>query len=110
MKPLITQAESGEATARHLISAPELIFDEDAITQALTTAIAGASDASDIQAATVSILRTAQKTGRAEIARAFAASPFDARAMTSAYCFLTDQLVRTTLQIAVQHLHPARTT
>ena len=109
VKPLITQAESGEATARHLISAPELIFDEAAINEALTTALAGLSDKSDIQAATVSILRSAQKAGRAEIARAFAASPFDARAMTSAYCFLTDQLVRTTLQIAVQHLHPVPT-
>lgn len=106
VKPLVAQAESGEATALHLISAPELIFDEDAISKALTAAFEDASDSSQVRAAAVSILGEAQKAGRAEIARAFAATPFDARAMTSAYCFLTDRLVRCTLQIAVQTLHP----
>ena len=106
VKPLAAQAETGEATALHLISAPELIFDEDAIADALTVAFEEASDSSQVRAAAVSILGNAQKAGRAEIARAFAATPFDARAMTSAYCFLTDQLVRSTLQIAVQKLHP----
>nr|WP_255200062.1 [protein-PII] uridylyltransferase [Sulfitobacter sp. HGT1] len=89
-----------------MISAPELIFDEDAIADALTVAFEEASDSSQVRAAAVRILGNAQKAGRAEIARAFAATPFDARAMTSAYCFLTDQLVRSTLQIAVQKLHP----
>ncbi|SFS95689.1 UTP--GlnB (protein PII) uridylyltransferase, GlnD [Sulfitobacter marinus] len=106
VKPLVAQAETGEATARHLISAPELIFDEDAVSNALTAAFEGVTDSSDVRAAAVGILGDAQKAGRAEIARAFAATPFDARAMTSAYCFLTDQLVRATLQIAVQRLHP----
>ena len=106
VKPLAAQAETGEATALHLISAPELIFDEDAIADALTVAFEEASDSSQVRAAAVSILGNAQRAGRAEIARAFAATPFDARAMTSAYCFLTDQLVRSTLQIAVQKLHP----
>ncbi len=106
VKPLAAQAETGEATALHLISAPELIFDEDAIADALTVAFEEASDSSQVRAAAVRILGNAQKAGRAEIARAFAATPFDARAMTSAYCFLTDQLVRSTLQIAVQKLHP----
>jgi [protein-PII] uridylyltransferase len=106
VKPLVAQAETGEATALHLISAPELIFDEDAVSEALTAAFEDASDSSEVRAAAVRILAEAQKTGRAEIARAFAATPFDARAMTSAYCFLTDQLVRSTLQIATQRLHP----
>ncbi|MBQ0804232.1 MAG: [protein-PII] uridylyltransferase [Sulfitobacter sp.] len=106
VKPLAAQAETGEATALHLISAPELIFDEDAIADALTVAFEEASDSSQVRAAAVRILGNAQKAGRAEIARAFAATPFDARAMTSAYCFLTDQLVRSTLQSAVQKLHP----
>lgn len=106
VKPLVAQAESGEATALHLISAPELIFDEDAVSDALTAAFEGVTDSSEVRAAAVRILGDAQKAGRAEIARAFAATPFDARAMTSAYCFLTDQLVRATLQIAVQRLHP----
>ena len=106
VKPLVAQAETGEATALHLISAPELIFDEAAVSEALTAAFEDASDSSEVRAAAVRILSEAQKTGRAEIARAFAATPFDARAMTSAYCFLTDQLVRSTLQIAAQRLHP----
>ncbi len=106
VRPLIAQAESGEATARHLISAPELIFDEGAVNQALTEALEKAADGAAVRAAAVAILRDAQKAGRAEIARAFAATPFDARAMTSAYCYLTDQLVRSALQIATQSLHP----
>tara|TARA_R110002126_G_scaffold10527_5_gene48099 strand:- start:146308 stop:149097 length:2790 start_codon:yes stop_codon:yes gene_type:complete len=106
VKPLVAQAETGEATALHLISAPELIFDEDGVSDALTAAFEGVTDSSEVRAAAVRILGDAQKAGRAEIARAFAATPFDARAMTSAYCFLTDQLVRSTLQIAVQRLHP----
>ncbi len=107
VKPLVAQAHSGEATALHLISAPELIFDETAIATALTAAISTTADKADMRAAAVGVLRDAQKAGRAEIARAFAAKPFQARAMTSAYCFLTDQLVRSTLQIATQMLHPA---
>ena len=106
IRPLIAQAETGEATALHLISAPELIFDEAAVSAALTDAIAHAKSPGDVRSAAVTVLREAQKAGRAEIARAFAATPFDARAMTSAYCYLTDELVRSTLQIAAQHLHP----
>ena len=106
MKPLVAPAESGEATARHLISTPTRIFDEAAVSAALSAALDGLSDPTEIQAAAVAVLQDAQKNGRAEIARAFAASPFNARPMTSAYCYLTDQLVRTTLQIAGQRLHP----
>ena len=106
IRPLIAQAETGEATALHLISPPELIFDESAVAQALVTAFENATEDADLRSAAVAVLREAQKTGRDEIARAFAATPFDARAMTSAYCFLTDELVRATLQIATQHLHP----
>ena len=106
IRPLIAQAETGEATALHLISPPELIFDESAVAQALVMAFENATEDADLRSAAVAVLREAQKTGRDEIARAFAATPFDARAMTSAYCFLTDELVRATLQIATQHLHP----
>jgi len=106
VKPLVAPAESGEATARHLISTPTRIFDEAAVSAALSAALDGLSDLTEIQAAAVAVLQDAQKSGRAEIARAFAASPFNARPMTSAYCYLTDQLVRTTLQIAGQRLHP----
>ena len=106
VRPLIAQAETGEATALHLISAPELIFDEAAVAQDLAAAFSSSDDPAKTRAAAVAVLRDAQKAGRAEIARAFALSPFDARAMTSAYCYLTDQLVRSTLQIATQRLHP----
>ena len=109
MKPLVAPAESGEATARHLISTPKRIFDEAAVSAALKDVLDGLTDPAEIQAAAVAVLQDAQKNGRAEIARAFAASPFNARPMTSAYCYLTDQLVRTTLQIAGQRLHPIET-
>ena len=74
MKPLVAPAESGEATARHLISTPTRIFDEAAVSAALSAALDGLSDLTEIQAAAVAVLQDAQKSGRAEIARAFAAS------------------------------------
>ena len=57
------------------------------------------------RSAAVNVLRDAQKHGREVIARSFAEAPFDARGMTRAYSYLTDQLVCTTLEFATSVLH-----
>ncbi len=101
---LKTQPNAEEFPSR-LVCAPELIFDADAVREAIIIACADLQN-SELRAAAVDILSQAQKNGRAEIARGFAAAPFDARAMTRAYTYLTDHLVRESLMVAAQLLHP----
>ncbi|WP_425597331.1 [protein-PII] uridylyltransferase [Sulfitobacter geojensis] len=97
--------QSGAGHTPRLICAPELIFDAEAVALALQQAGADLPPA-DQRAAAVKILSTAQKSGRAIIAQSFAAAPFDARPMTRAYTYLTDQLVRSALEFSTQVLHP----
>ncbi len=99
-----TKPSGAEVTPR-LICAPELIFDAPTVTKTLQDACADLAPPEQRSAA-VKILRDVQKQGRAEIAKCFAAAPFDARAMTRAYTYLTDHLVCTTLQFATEILHP----
>ena len=88
-----------------LICDPTLIFDATSVEAALDVDCAGLQGAA-LRAAAVGVLRNAQKQGRAEIARAFADAPFEARPMTRAYTYLADGLVRTALHIATRRLHP----
>ncbi|MEW9921235.1 [protein-PII] uridylyltransferase [Marimonas sp. MJW-29] len=97
--------ETGAEVVPRLISAPDAIFDAGAVAEELRTACADL-EPSKQRGAAVRVLRERQKLGRAEIARAFAEAPFDARGMTRAYTYLTDQLVRTTLDFAMRVLHP----
>ena len=83
----------------------ELIFDPASVATEIAAACAELPLAQQ-RAAAVKILNTAQKRGREQIAQAFAASPFDARGMTRAYTYLTDQLVLATLRFSVDVLHP----
>lgn len=99
------ETTSGAQKTARLICDADLIFDHTAIGAALDAACNGL-DGADLRAAAVTILRNAQKQGRAEIATAFAATPFDARAMTRAYTYLADGLVQTALTLATQRLHP----
>ena len=81
------------------------IFDVPRIEADLSIACAG-KDAAGQRAASVAILRDAQKVGRDVIADAFATAPFDARAMTRSYTYLADCLVSATLFVATSYLHP----
>ena len=99
------QPSSGAVDLPRLICAPELIFDARAITAALDEACTD-RDPATLRAAAVTILRSAQKDGRARIADGFAAAPFDARPMTRAYTYLTDNLVKSALYVAATLLHP----
>jgi [protein-PII] uridylyltransferase len=89
-----------------LICPPEVIFDPAGFASECRTATQALDNPADIRAAVVTVLREAQKSGRDRIAQAFAAHPFDARPMTRAYTYLTDQLVVSALHVARDILHP----
>ncbi len=95
--------------ADELICDPQEIFDLPAARRALSAARKSAKDNSALRAATVAYLQTARKEGAAAIEAAFAARPFDARPVTSAYTYLTDCLVYLTHEVATQYLHPLPT-
>ncbi len=101
----VLKTATGADEQPRLICAPDLIFDASAVAEAIANATAGLSG-TDARTAVVDILRDAQQTGRVAIADAFAAAPFDAPAMTRSYTYLTDHLVRATLDFASKQLHP----
>jgi [protein-PII] uridylyltransferase len=97
----------------HLPAAPDKlicpaseIFSADKIEAEITKAAKETADATALRAAVVPILLKARKTGMEAIAAAFSASPFEARATTRSYTWLTDCLVITAKRIATQHMHP----
>jgi [protein-PII] uridylyltransferase len=100
--------DTGADNAPRLICAAELVFDAGAVRADILAAHAELPPG-ELRAAAVERLAAAQKQGRAEIARAFAAAPFDARAMTRAYTYLTDHLVREALFVSAELLHPKST-
>ena len=69
--------ETGAPAVAHLICDPQLIFDEQAVEAALDAACADLSGP-ELRTAAVAVLKDAQKRGRAAIAAAFGAAPFDA--------------------------------
>lgn len=88
-----------------LICPASVIFDRDAVFNAVTGGIARASSEKDIRAATVKVLAEARKTGMQEIATAFKSQPFASRQTTRSYSWLTDQIIDIVLEVATQHLH-----
>ncbi|NIZ08882.1 [protein-PII] uridylyltransferase [Pseudooceanicola sp. HF7] len=58
----------------------------------------------EVRAAIVSRLGEAREAGAARIGQAFLDSPFDARRTTRAYTYLTDELLRAVLDIALAQL------
>jgi len=103
-------SDSGAELQPRLSALPCEIFDQDAVDAEIAAAAARISDETALRAETVKILRTAQTKGRAKIAEAFAANPFDAAAMTVSYTYLTDGMVKSVLKVATQFLHPAPAT
>ncbi|MBC7131611.1 MAG: [protein-PII] uridylyltransferase [Roseovarius sp.] len=96
-------------TPPDLILPPEAIFDADRLGLALDEAAAGASDAAALRRAAVTLLSAEMARGRAAIAEAFAARPFDARPATRAWCWLTDCVILAALDLATRHMHPLAT-
>ncbi|RBI87173.1 [protein-PII] uridylyltransferase [Rhodosalinus halophilus] len=95
--------------AEELVCAPEAIFDADAFERDLAAAAAAAADGGALRAAAVRLLREARERGRAAIAEAFRARPFEARATIRAYAWLTDRLVTAAWRVATERLHPRPT-
>ncbi|MBW4706254.1 [protein-PII] uridylyltransferase [Roseobacter sp. YSTF-M11] len=104
MAPSVQQVDAPPAGG--LICAPEQIFDTGAFDQGLKDALKGTSTSAEIRSIAVTLLKARQKHGRENIAKAFAERPFDARPMTRAYTFLTDNLVKSALHVAKAVLHP----
>ena len=81
------------------------VFDHAAVLARITEDLSKTASEKDIRAATVAVLTAARKDGMAAIATAFRDAPFKARPTTRAYCWLTDQLVKTVLHVATTYLH-----
>jgi [protein-PII] uridylyltransferase len=102
-----TTPDSGAELQPRLSAAPNDIYDHDAIDAEIAAAAACGGDDAALRAEVVKILRAAQTKGRAAIAEAFAANPFDATTMTVSYTYLTDGMVKSVLKVATHSLHPA---
>ena len=94
------------ATEPGLICDAEAIADPAGLRARLDSAAAEAGDAKAKRAAAVALLTETRKAGCAAIEAAFMAAPLKARETVSAYAWLTDVLVRATLDFASRHLHP----
>ncbi|MFY9239866.1 MAG: [protein-PII] uridylyltransferase [Roseovarius sp.] len=80
------------------------MFDREAVRLALADVAT-----EDLRCEAVRILGAAQKSGRDAIAAALATHPFEARAATRAYTWLTDCLVLSVHELATMRLHPLPT-
>ena len=90
-----------------LICAPGDIIDRSALRSAVSDAIAQAgTTGSERRKAVVPLFKEAMEQGRAKIAAAFIAAPFNAVPTTRAYAWLTDAIVIEVFALAVTHLHP----
>jgi [protein-PII] uridylyltransferase len=90
-----------------LICPAQEIFDEPATGAALARAVNEAEgDMTALRRAAVGILSERMKSGRTAIAEAFAERPFDARPATRAYCWLTDCIILSALDLATRVIHP----
>ncbi|MBN2906644.1 MAG: [protein-PII] uridylyltransferase [Rhodobacteraceae bacterium] len=85
------------------------IFDKPAFDAELARLVATAPDPRALRDGVVRHLAAANTHGRAVIAAAVAARPFDAGPAVRAYTWLTDCLVLSTLEVSVRHLHPLPT-
>ncbi len=106
LAPASDRSGQGVPPADTLICPDHEIFDSAGVNAQLSNAFDDCKDNSEMRAATVRILRDAQKAGRKVIADAFATRPFDARPLTRSYTHLTDKLVCTALMVASDRLHP----
>ena len=102
-----TSQHPGAALAPRLSAHPTDIYDQTAIDARIEKAAKTAATPAELRTEAVNILRTAQRDGRDAIATAFAAAPFDAAAMTASYTYLTDGMVKSALNVSLNHLHPA---
>ena len=88
-----------------LICPADTLFDASGITNALNAGLQGAGSQKEQRKLIVDVLLTAQAHGREQIKQAFLAAPLAARAATTSYSWLTDQIVTTAITTVQDHLH-----
>jgi len=89
-----------------LIGSPIDVLDPDDIRAQLEATMQDASDAADIRARAVTILKQANSDGRDKIAAALKDTPHEAPKATKAYTYLTDEIVKFAVEVAIRWLHP----
>ncbi len=89
-----------------LICPARRIFDAASVNAALDAAYGRADDSKAVRAAAVDVLQAALATGRKAISDAFLADPGNARPTVRSYAWLADQIVTSTLDMAITQLHP----
>ncbi|WP_297767714.1 [protein-PII] uridylyltransferase [uncultured Roseovarius sp.] len=90
-----------------LICPADTIFDSAAVAAEINAAIADCgADMTALRRSVVKTISSHMTQGREAIAQAFAERPFEARATTRAYCWLTDSVILTTLDVATRAMHP----
>nr|WP_244905926.1 [protein-PII] uridylyltransferase [Rhodovulum imhoffii] len=82
------------------------MFDSTAFFAALEDEAGDEVSPRTLRTVIVRLLRDAQKRGRAKIADAFRARPFDSRATVRSYTYLTDAIVTVALSLCTERLHP----
>ncbi|MCI5110983.1 MAG: [protein-PII] uridylyltransferase [Marivita sp.] len=81
------------------------ILDVPALQDRMWAAIGDASDERAVRSAVVSVLKDAQKSGRAAVAARLDAQPRNALPVTTGYTWLTDQLITLTFEAVTGRVH-----
>ena len=102
----LVEPVSEETGSAGLICPASTLFDKSAIAASVDARCPDGASNAEIRKATVAALRTAQSQARDAIATAFRDQPFEARAMTRSYSYLTDCMVRFALDVTLTRLHP----
>jgi [protein-PII] uridylyltransferase len=90
-----------------LICPADDIFHISGVETRLAQAVSDSGgDMTALRAAVVELLGAEMKRGREAIAAGFAEHPFAARPVTRAYCWLTDCVILTVLDVATRVMHP----
>ena len=97
-----------DLTLGGLIGAPSDIWDSKALQTELKERISSVNSKAEIRATLVEVLRERIKHGRDLIEAALEDEPYQARAATRTYAWLTDQIVRQVLDTTMTHLHPVK--
>ncbi|WP_431978957.1 [protein-PII] uridylyltransferase [Shimia aestuarii] len=97
------------APSTDLVRPADDILDRKALLDAVTGAREAHADDRAFRNAVVKLLLAARKAANAEIEAGFLDRPRDARAMKSAYTWVTDCLVGTAHHVATTYLHPLQT-
>lgn len=89
-----------------LIGSPNDILNPENVRALLEATMLEATDALDIRARAVSVLKQANIEGRDKIAQALKAAPHDAPKATKAYTYLTDEIVKFAVEVVLRWMHP----